>query len=287
MSLRAPEFSKWVKDGVKGGDKGTGREIRVLLDAGHGGHASGCFWEDPENHRIYAEKDLALKIVELVAMALPPQVKVNRTRNKDMFVHDRMRAMTPFPYDLLLSFHAHTGKEGAPAGIHACVRTLKDEFTVELAQRLLAAASAALGIPETEGAQRLTETKNVTLQIADRTRDRHGFPISRLRVPKAGYTRPPRQFGTPAIMLVLGRLDDERERASLMTKRRLEGLAQRLAAVVGDLCPTAHTKHTDENQLVEAKNPILTVAATTTETAAPVTETEPRPRRKADKEVQP
>lgn len=110
-------------------------QFTVVLDAGHGGHDSGCLGKK------HKEKDIALsitlKVGEMLTKTLP-QVKVIYTRTEDRFVelHKRTDIANKAKADLFVSIHcnAHTnpsiyGTETYVMGLH------KNEDNLRVAMR--------------------------------------------------------------------------------------------------------------------------------------------------------
>jgi len=213
---------------------GEDTKLVVLLDAEHGGHVPGAWWKD-ETGRYYYEKDATLRFMQMVAELLPRELFCHKTRNDDRFVASRMRAYPTHDYDVLISFHAHARAAGSPAGVHACVRNLEDEYTVDLAEDLVEAVAAALGTKPSKDEFRITETVDSMLRVADiEGRDGKGYPTSKLRIPPDG-SKPRPNYGTPAIMLVLGALDNERERNAIFSVKKCKEAAQAVADVLAGL----------------------------------------------------
>lgn len=225
-----------------GREQNMDKTLSVLLDPGHGGHVVGCVWEDAEAKRTFCEKDVTLAITEALTVAITaPNVAVHRSRTSDMYVPDRARVREGKPVDLILSVHAHSGDRGAPSGVHACVADLNDTYTVALADKMVETVAAALKLFPTTGKDKITTTKSPVIRAGDSIRDGAGFPLSVLRrpAPEEHRTRPMRKFATPAILLVLGRLDDAAERKALLSTKRIEEAARALAEIIMGLAPTS------------------------------------------------
>lgn len=80
---------------------------RVVIDAGHGGHDSGCLGTKSK------EKDIALKIALKLGASIEenfPDVKVIYTRNTDVFVelHERATIANNAKADLFICIHANS-----------------------------------------------------------------------------------------------------------------------------------------------------------------------------------
>lgn len=110
----------------------------VVLDAGHGGHDPGKVARDGKS--VYYEKDVALKIVQLVGKELEknPKIKVIYTRTSDVFVnlYKRGEIANKAKADLFVSVHcnAHSsqahGSETYVLGLNAS----KQNFEVAKAE---------------------------------------------------------------------------------------------------------------------------------------------------------
>jgi len=86
------------------------RVTKIVLDAGHGGHDSGCLGHCAK------EKNVALKITKLVKSSILDQderVEIILTRDKDVFIplHERAKIANDAAADLFVSIHCNaTGK---------------------------------------------------------------------------------------------------------------------------------------------------------------------------------
>ena len=84
----------------------------VVIDAGHGGHDSGCL--GASNYEKTVCLSIALKVGELIKSSFP-NVKVVYTRDKDVFVelHERAAIANRNKADLFICIHANSASQSA------------------------------------------------------------------------------------------------------------------------------------------------------------------------------
>jgi N-acetylmuramoyl-L-alanine amidase len=84
----------------------------VVIDAGHGGHDSGCL--GASNYEKTVCLSIALKVGELIKSSFP-NVKVVYTRDKDVFVelHERAAIANRSKADLFICIHANSASPSA------------------------------------------------------------------------------------------------------------------------------------------------------------------------------
>lgn len=92
----------------------------VVLDAGHGGHDSGCISKDGKTY----EKNLTLAIVKLLGQKIKeeyPEVKVYYTRLTDRYLtlNERADIANRNHADLFISVHINSNNSASPSGFSA------------------------------------------------------------------------------------------------------------------------------------------------------------------------
>ncbi len=137
---------------------------RVVIDAGHGGHDSGCLGSKSK------EKDIALKIALKLGAYIEenfPDVKVIYTRNKDVFVelHERATIANNAKADLFICIHANS----------ACYFDKKKKK--ELCNKLTHGAETwVMGLNKSEANLEVSKRENeVVLLEKDYTKQYDGF----------------------------------------------------------------------------------------------------------------
>lgn len=115
--------------------QGKGRDIIVVVDAGHGGRDPGAV--SPQGHR---EKDVALLIAQQLAKRIDrqPGFKARLVRNEDFFVPLRKRVDVARQYnaDMFVSVHADAAPRRAASG--ASVFALSESGATSTTARWLA-----------------------------------------------------------------------------------------------------------------------------------------------------
>ena len=134
--------SEWTP--MENVDKGTtsedniGKEYRikkVVIDAGHGGHDSGC-----ENGSKMEKKNtlaMALKLGQKIKENFP-SIEIIYTRDKDEFIdlYRRAEIANKAKADLFISIHCNSSDEGQPLGTETYVLgTHKMETNLNVAKR--------------------------------------------------------------------------------------------------------------------------------------------------------
>ncbi len=107
----------------------------IVIDAGHGGHDTGCLGATDREKNITL--DIALKLGEMIEKNLPG-VKVIYTRKTDVFIelYDRANIANLNNADLFISIHCNANKNTSASGTESWVIGLhKDEANFEVAKR--------------------------------------------------------------------------------------------------------------------------------------------------------
>ena len=108
----------------------------VVIDAGHGGHDSGCI-----GHSIAKEKDVALKIALKLGNYIEENVKdvkVIYTRKTDIFIqlHERAAIANRNNADLFVSLHCNASSNKAAYGTETYIMGLhRTEANLNVAKR--------------------------------------------------------------------------------------------------------------------------------------------------------
>ena len=129
---------------VENGGKGTislendGKEYKikkVVIDAGHGGHDSGC--ESNNGTEKKNTLNIALKLGQRIKDAFP-EITIIYTRSKDEFIelHERAAIANRAKADLFISIHCNSTDAGTPLGTETYVLGMhKMEENLEVAKR--------------------------------------------------------------------------------------------------------------------------------------------------------
>ena len=133
-------FNENLTDGGKVtlSDENESKEYRikkVVIDAGHGGHDSGC--ESDEGMEKKNTLAIALKLGRRLKDNFP-NIQVIYTRDKDEFIelHERANIANRAKADLFISIHCNSSDEGQPMGTETYVLGMhKMEANLEVAKR--------------------------------------------------------------------------------------------------------------------------------------------------------
>lgn len=106
----------------------------VVIDAGHGGHDSGCLGASSKEKHIAL--DIALKLGKLIESNYP-DVKVVYTRKTDVFIplHERANIANRAHADLFICIHLNSGGKGAYGSETYVMGNHKTEDNLEVAKR--------------------------------------------------------------------------------------------------------------------------------------------------------
>jgi N-acetylmuramoyl-L-alanine amidase len=106
----------------------------VVIDAGHGGHDSGCL--GASNYEKHVCLSIALKLGELIKNNFP-NVKVIYTRDKDVFVelHERAAIANRNKADLFICIHANSASPSAYGAETYVLGLHKSESQKQVAER--------------------------------------------------------------------------------------------------------------------------------------------------------
>lgn len=107
----------------------------IVLDAGHGGHDSGCRGVSAVEKEVTL--DIALLTEKLLKEALP-DVQIVQTRRTDVFVplHQRAQIANKHRADLFVSIHCNASKSSAPYGTETYLMGLHvSEENLEVSMR--------------------------------------------------------------------------------------------------------------------------------------------------------
>ena len=134
------DFNENLTDGGKVtlSDENESKEYRikkVVIDAGHGGHDSGC--ESEEGMEKKNTLAIALKLGRKIKDNFP-NIQVIYTRDKDEFIelHERANIANKAKADLFISIHCNSSDEGQPMGTETYVLGMhKMEANLEVAKR--------------------------------------------------------------------------------------------------------------------------------------------------------
>lgn len=119
-------------------DENESKEYRikkVVIDAGHGGHDSGC--ESPQGMEKKNTLAIALKLGRKIKDNYP-HIQVIYTRDKDEFIelHERASIANKAKADLFISIHCNSTDEGRPLGTETYVLGMhKLEANLNVAKR--------------------------------------------------------------------------------------------------------------------------------------------------------
>ena len=133
-------FNENLTDGGKVtlSDENESKEYRikkVVIDAGHGGHDSGC--ESDEGMEKKNTLAIALKLGRRLKDNFP-NIQIIYTRDKDEFIelHERANIANRAKADLFISIHCNSSDEGQPMGTETYVLGMhKMEANLEVAKR--------------------------------------------------------------------------------------------------------------------------------------------------------
>lgn len=106
----------------------------VVIDAGHGGHDSGCLGASSKEKHIAL--DISLKLGKLIESNYP-DVKVVYTRKTDVFIplHERANIANRAHADLFICIHLNSGGKGAYGSETYVMGNHKTEDNLEVAKR--------------------------------------------------------------------------------------------------------------------------------------------------------
>lgn len=138
------DFNESLTDGNQNGDKVTisnefeSKEYRIkkiVIDAGHGGHDSGC--ESPQGMEKKNTLAIALKLGKRIKENFP-HIELIYTRSKDEFIelHNRADIANKAKADLFISVHCNSTDSGHPSGTETYVLGMhKMEENLDVAKR--------------------------------------------------------------------------------------------------------------------------------------------------------
>lgn len=106
----------------------------VVIDAGHGGHDSGCLGASAKEK--FVALDIALKLGKLIESNYP-DIKVIFTRKTDVFIplHERANIANKAHADLFICIHLNSGGKGAYGSETYVMGNHKTEDNLEVAKR--------------------------------------------------------------------------------------------------------------------------------------------------------
>lgn len=230
-----------VTSRVKGRTQYAEPTLTVLLDPGHGGDDTGAVWQFPDKSLLF-EKDVNLRVVQMMIDKIAPHIDVRLTRFDDRHISLRERALVPYHYDLLVSVHCNAidrPKWDTVQGTEVYVRALEDAPSVAIAKMLVTPVAESLGITPNKNPIRSNKGLRV-LSLAHQILDRFGRSRSCLAIaPNSPLDAPKgmRSFGTPAVLVELGYVTSERDRASLMATEGQRAAASAIAEVINSCAP--------------------------------------------------
>lgn len=120
---------------VSGGwSKGNYKIKTIIIDAGHGGHDSGCLGASSKEKHIAL--DIALRLGKLIETNFP-DVNVVYTRKTDVFIplHERANIANRAHADLFICIHLNSGGKGAYGAETYVMGNHKTEDNLEVAKR--------------------------------------------------------------------------------------------------------------------------------------------------------
>lgn len=120
---------------VPGGwSKGNYRIKTVVIDAGHGGHDSGCLGASAKEKHVAL--DIALRLGRLIETHFP-EIRVVYTRKTDVFIplHERANIANRAHADLFICIHLNSGGKGAYGSETYVMGNHKSEDNLEVAKR--------------------------------------------------------------------------------------------------------------------------------------------------------
>jgi N-acetylmuramoyl-L-alanine amidase len=117
-----------------GWSKGNYKIKTIVIDAGHGGHDSGCLGASSKEKHIAL--DIALKLGKLIESNYP-DVNVVYTRKTDVFIplHERANIANRAHADLFICIHLNSGGKGAYGAETYVMGNHKTEDNLEVAKR--------------------------------------------------------------------------------------------------------------------------------------------------------
>jgi len=217
----------------------------VLLDPGHGGDDPGAVWQFPDNSMLF-EKDVNLQVARMMIDRLAPHIDVRMTRFDDRFINLRERAIVPYHYDLLISIHCNAidkPRHESVQGTEIYVADGADKVSTQIAKDLVPVVAEGLGItPNLPNPVRYRNLR--VLALAAQIFDRHGRSRSCLCLAPGSTPERPvgmRSQGTPAVLIELGYITSERDRAALMAQEAQRSVAIAIAEYVNKLAPAPTT----------------------------------------------
>lgn len=106
----------------------------VVIDAGHGGHDSGCLGASAKEK--FVALDIALKLGKMIEQNYP-DIKVIYTRKTDVFIplHERANIANKAHADLFICIHLNSGGKGAYGSETYVMGNHKTEDNLEVAKR--------------------------------------------------------------------------------------------------------------------------------------------------------
>ena len=216
----------------------------IVLDPGHGGI-------DPGAVRYgIAEKDIALSFGRELRDILvnSGRFEVRMTRDTDVFVslRDRVRFAREAEAAVFVSLHANTVTEGSASG--AAIYTLSEGATSREAAALAALENRAdtlggtvLGVEDddlalllTDMAQRETNARSAMLARATVQAMRHAVGVIRTNPHRSADFRVLKAPDVPSMLLELGFLSDDVDRANMTSPRWRAHAAEGILAALDD-----------------------------------------------------
>lgn len=120
---------------ISGGHRRDGYHIKtVVIDAGHGGHDTGCLGSSSREKMVAL--DIALKLGKQIEQNYP-DIKVIYTRKTDVFVplHERANIANRAKADLFICIHLNSGGKGAYGSETYVMGLHKSEDNLNVAKR--------------------------------------------------------------------------------------------------------------------------------------------------------
>jgi N-acetylmuramoyl-L-alanine amidase len=216
----------------------------VMLDPGHGGVDPGCI-----GVRGSFEKDITLATARAVARGLEAsgRYRVRLTRTDDEFVelHDRVALARAAGADLMLSIHADALPDGRMRG--ASVFTLSDKASDRAAAAVAARENRADRIAGIDLSRHAPEVSNILFELARRETSNESIRLARDLVTSLGRKVPllnhsHRSAGfvvlkapdVPSALVEIGCLSNRQEEAQLKTAPYQRKIAAALVQSVGE-----------------------------------------------------
>lgn len=243
------KLDEWKEGKPKVKTQDSTPRLHVLIDPAHGGFDSGTYWRDPETEKKYKESHIVLNFAKAMVSHFPAYMTPFLTRDKDIHLETGERFAwldRKTWYDIAITIHCHGGS-GLPNGPFACILDLNDPVTKPTADKIVEACTKVLG--PTDPKKRITGTKNGVLRYIHKMRDVHGYAVTRLRPNPVALRKVPMtneerremnkqaQWPIPAIMLVLGNLDNEPCRNALLSTAKLDTAAALVVEALKSICP--------------------------------------------------